>query len=465
MKYVQKRLLQPTLMLTIFNHQERGNGLRTFISRKEVSALRNLLNFSIILISILVIWISPSYSQESEIDLKKMQESATKVFLDLSRRYQEYIKTEIPFVNYVRDRKEAQVHIMLTRQETGSGGTEYTLTLIGQQNYIGMDDTLKFVSQQMDTEEIIRGGIVRAIKMGLIRYVSKTPLAGDLSINYRRRADPNAVVDRWNYWVFNINTNSRLEGEESTKELRLRGSFSADRVTPDWKISLYISADYDKEEYKSDERIISSFTRSQDFQGLIIKSRGEHWSTGIYGSARSSIYSNIKFSYNIAPAIEYNVFPYSESTRREFRILYKAGYTDIRYDEVTIYDKIHENLFNESLSGTLEIKEKWGSVRTTLEGSNYFQDFSKNRIELFSDINIRLLKGLSLDLFGSISMIHDQLSLPKESATEEEMLLNQRLLATQYDYFTSIGLRYTFGSIYSNVVNSRFGGRRRRGYR
>ena len=113
-----------------------------------------------------------------------MQESATKTFLDVSRRYQEYIKTEIPFVNYVRKRKEAQVYIMLTRQETGSLGTEYTLTFIGQQNYADLDDTLKYVSQQMDTEEIIRGGIVRTIKMGLIRYVSKTPLAGNISINY-----------------------------------------------------------------------------------------------------------------------------------------------------------------------------------------------------------------------------------------------------------------------------------------
>ena len=120
-----------------------------------------------------------------------------------------------------------------------------------------------------------------------------------------------------------------------------------------------------------------------------------------------------------------------------------------------------ESLFDENLSATFELKERWGSVRTTLEGSNYFHDFNKNRLELFSDINIRIVEGLSLDLYGSITMLRDQLSLPKESATEEEVLLHQRQLATDYDYYTSIGLRYTFGSIYSNVVNPRFGGRRR----
>ncbi|MFO7924858.1 MAG: hypothetical protein R6U58_14325 [Bacteroidales bacterium] len=30
-------------------------------------------------------------------------------------------------------------------------------------------------------------------------------------------------------------------------------------------------------------------------------------------------------------------------------------------------------------------------------------------------------------------------------------------LETQYMYFSSFGLTYTFGSIYSNVVNPRFG--------
>ena len=54
-------------------------------------------------------------------------------------------------------------------------------------------------------------------------------------------------------------------------------------------------------------------------------------------------------------------------------------------------------------------------------------------------------------------MIRDQLSLPIEEATQEEILLHQRKIATDYDYNISFGFRYTFGSIYSNVVNSRFG--------
>jgi len=122
---------------------------------------------------------------------------------------------------------------------------------------------------------------------------------------------------------------------------------------------------------------------------------------------------------------------------------------------MTKYTKI---LFDESLSSTFELKEKWGSASITLEGSHYFHDLSKNRLRFHSDLTFRLFEGFSLLLHGNISRIHDQLSLPKEGATEDEILLHQRQLATQYDYFASVGLRYTFGSIYSNVVNPRFGG-------
>jgi len=438
------------------------------ISRIKTSLLMVLLYSSAILFIICFISVSHSYSQEVKNESTKLRESAVKIFLDVSRIYQDHVKREITFVNYVRDRKQAQVYVMLTQQRTGAGGMEYTITLIGQQNFVGMNDTLKYVSKQADTQEIIRSGLVQILKMGLVRYVSKTPLADYISVDYMLRADPTAVVDKWNYWVFNTNISGRTNGEERRKSYSIDGSISADRVTPYWKISFGIDSDYNESRYKinvgePDEYSISSFRKSHRFQGLIVKSFGEHWSIGGYASALSSIYNNTKLSVNIAPAIEFNVFPYSQSTRREFRFLYRIGDNDIRYNEETIYEKLRENLFNESISATYEIKERWGSVTSTLEGSHYFHDFSKKRLELRSNLSFRLFEGLSLTLFGNVSLVHDQLSLPMEEATEEEVLLRQRQLSTQYDYMFNMGFRYTFGSIYSNVVNPRFGSPRGRG--
>jgi hypothetical protein len=55
-----------------------------------------------------------------------------------------------------------------------------------------------------------------------------------------------------------------------------------------------------------------------------------------------------------------------------------------------------------------------------------------------------------------MNWIHDQLYLPAQGATEAEILLNQKQLASQYKVKLNLGLTYSFGSIYNNVINTRF---------
>ncbi len=161
---------------------------------------------------------------------------------------------------------------------------------------------------------------------------------------------------------------------------------------------------------------------------------------------------------NPAPAIEYNFFPYSQSTRRQLRVDWKPGYNSYHYRDETIYDKTSEGLWGETFSMTLELKEKWGTISNAFEAFHYFNDLQKNHMEIYSELSLRLFKGLSLTLYGDFSRIHDQLSLVKGGASYEETLLRRKQLATSYSYYAQIGLSYTFGSIFSNVVNPRFTG-------
>jgi hypothetical protein len=48
--------------------------------------------------------------------------------------------------------------------------------------------------------------------------------------------------------------------------------------------------------------------------------------------------------------------------------------------------------------------------------------------------------------------------LPKQGATTEEILLRLRQLETNYSYSVSMGLTYSFGSIYTSILNPRFAG-------
>ncbi len=395
--------------------------------------------------------------QQEPVTADKLRQEAPKVFLDCHQCDLDFIRTEITFVNLVRDRKTADVHVMVTIASTGAGGREYTLAFIGLNGYYDIRNTLKYIANQTDTSDDERRGLVRVLKMGLVPYAAKTSLGDFLNINFDRKLPPAVSEDTWNFWVFGVGLSGNLSGEQSRKYSAMSGWLSANRVTPERKLRLGLSASFNNSDFDVDgERIISK-ADSQSFSGLYVVSLSDHWSAGSWLSFYSSSYNNIVFAVNPAPAVEYNVFPYAESTRRQLRVLYRVGYAFQKYEEVTIYDKIQESLLGQTLTMTLELKEPWGNISSSLQGSNQLTDFSKNRLEFWGGVNLHLLRGLSLSLHGNYSRIHDQLSLPKSSATLEEILLQRKMLATNYNYGFSVGVSYTFGSIYSNVVNPRFG--------
>jgi hypothetical protein len=398
-----------------------------------------------------------SFVRAQEPTSEEWKKAALKVFIDCGFCDLEYIKTEITFVNYVRDRKEAQVHVLFSQQGTGSGGREYTLTFLGQFEYAGQEDTLRYYSHRTDTEESVRLGLVQSLKLGLMRYVAKTPISQRISISLKDEVKPTSVIDRWNFWVFSTSAYGFFSGQKSVTYSSVYGNFSANRVTPDFKLRLSAAASHHFNKYDLDGERFESSMNSRSLNGLGVKSLGEHWSLGAYASLSSSSYSNIRFALRAAPAVEFNVFPYSQSTRRQLRFLYKLNFDAVKYEEETIYLKTRENLWSQDLTMTLEMKEKWGTVGASLEGSHYLHDAGKYHLRLNSEVSLQLYKGLSFNLYGSVSRIHDQLSLPKGGASLEDILLMRKQLATSYEYFFSIGLSYTFGSIYSNVVNPRFG--------
>jgi len=398
-----------------------------------------------------------SLSDNPKPRVQELKEMALKVFIDCRGCDRDYFRQELTYVNYVRDRTDADVHVLITDQQTGSGGREYTFAFIGLKDFEGLDYTLVYASGPNDTRDEIRRGQVEVLERGLFPYVVKTPIANYIYLDFRERLEPTAVKDPWNFWVFSISLDGRVSGEQSRKSRSIDVNLSANRVTPEMKIRMGLSGEFDRREYDYEDEYIESVSEEKDFSGLAVKSLGEHWGIGGWIEAEASTYSNLDLLFTIAPAIEYNIFPYSESTRRQLRFLYRIGYNHANYIEETIFKKMSENLFNQSLTITLEVREPWGNASTSLEGSHYFHDFSKYRIELWGNLDIRVFKGLSLDVFGRYERIHDQLSLPIGEASLEEVLLARKELATNHEYSISVGLRYTFGSVYSNVVNPRFG--------
>jgi len=97
------------------------------------------------------------------------------------------------------------------------------------------------------------------------------------------------------------------------------------------------------------------------------------------------------------------------------------------------------------------------TISVSAEGSHYFHDLSKYRVDTFGIINLRLYKGFSVFVLGGYSWIHDQLSLLGREPTFEEILLRLRELPMNSNHFVAVGFQFTFGSIFTNVINPRFG--------
>ena len=400
-------------------------------------------------------------SQENKAAADSTRTKAVKIFLDCGDCDMNYTRQEIPYINYVRDVREAEVFILVTDQDAGSGGEQFTFTFQGQGKFKGLNDTLTFTSSPDQTSTIIREKRTNMLKMGLMRYVAKTPLFHEIEINHNSELESEEVVDRWNNWVFELSTEPQYQSEETNKRLELRNSINVSKITPDIKLEVEMDHFFNREKFIENVNTDSATTNTYTTSALMIsnlfaKSLSEHWSAGLRWDLGSSTRENFNFSTDFLPSIEYDIYPYSEATHRQLRILYGAGIQFNNYIDSTVYNKAKETLYLQRLNIAFQIQKKWGSINLLLVGSNYFHDLSKNRIELMSSVNIRIVKGLALRINGGIAHINDQLNLKKGDISEAERLLQLRELATKYRVEGGIELTYTFGSIYNNIVNPRF---------
>lgn len=375
----------------------------------------------------------------------------------------DYFRTEIPFVNYVRDRQDADVHLLVTTQATGGGGTAFTVTFIGLGAFQELEETLTYTSDATATEDDVRKGLARILRAGLVRYISRTPLLDRFDITYDAPEDATvqtqAAEDPWNFWVFNTRLSGFANGEDRYRFLNIFGNVSASRVTEEVKLRFSLNGSRRSQTFElSDGSVTEDIQESFGANGLAVTSLGPHWSAGLRASGSRSTRLNYDLQAELAPAVEYDIFPYSVSTRKLLTIQYALGFSYFNYSDTTIFDRIEELHLRHTLGSVVSVKQPWGSVSLSLNGSQFFYDPSKFNLSAGGDIETRLFRGLSVDFGGYISFVRDQLYLPKGNASDEDVLLRRRELQTDWRYFFRFGIGYTFGSKFNNVVNPRFGG-------
>lgn len=390
--------------------------------------------------------------------------SALRVYLDCDRRCDfDFLRQEVQFVEYVRDPQDADVHVIVTTRSAGSG-REFQLEFLGRDRFEGIGDVVTFVVPSTDTEDEERIRFARIFAQGLVPYLLRTPLAADIEVQRVGGEEGAAgtavpVDDPWNFWVFRLRFGGEVEGEDRQDEVSFEGSVSANRTTRDWKMQLGVDSEYEESTFEFDDgETLTDVRREFGAGAQVVRSFGDHWGGGVGLAAASSTFSNLSLSPRVAVAAEYNVYPYTESSRREITFTYFTGLTRYSYREETIFERTDEVVADHGAIVSLDVTRPWGEGGVDLEVSQFLNQPSKYRVTLDGNIEYRILRGLSVYAFGEAALVRDQLFLPRRGATDEEILLRRSALATDIEYSLRFGVTYTFGSIFNSIVNTRFSG-------
>ncbi len=422
---------------------------------------------SIVVVLCIVVCLAPDASVHAQDRSPAAASQTLSVFLDCSGRScdRDHFRREIAWVNWARDRNDADVHLMVTTQETGGNGWHYTLDYIGLRNFDGVDKSLSYTSEANDTDAEVRDGLTQTLALGLVQYVETSVVAPRLQITYRplgagapTEVDEN---DPWNLWMFRVSLNGNIEGEAQQSSYSISGSGSADRVTEDSKVNLNLRGEYEHDTYETSDGSENSYA-SEDYSAnlLMVWSLSNNWSVGGKANADRSTYENRDLALSGGPAIEFNFFPYSESTRRSVTLRYGLEVVSLNYAEITVEGKMDEVLPRHSLTLSSAIQQPWGDINGSIEAIQYLHELSTHRINVNGRIEYRIFRGLNINFGGSFSRIKDQFYLSAAGLDDDDIYLERLDRETDFSYDLRAGFSFVFGSKFANIVNPRMGRRR-----
>lgn len=157
--------------------------------------MRNIYRDTLFLASIIIfffIMLQNATASPPDSSADTIKESGSEVVADTSRLNVffdchdcdfNYLKTQMPFINFVRDKDLADVHVFVTETPAGSGGRIYNIAFIGQKRFASINRKMRFVRLPAATDNELRNGLRRVFKLGLISYIADTSLADKLDIH------------------------------------------------------------------------------------------------------------------------------------------------------------------------------------------------------------------------------------------------------------------------------------------
>ena len=416
------------------------------------------------ILSIFLLTSSPTIAFSQQAALSKL-----KVFIDCSSTWcdMQYLRSEINIVDFLLDNAAADVHVLITSQGTGGGGDQYQLIFFGQQQFKGRRDTLRFSNDPNTIDFERRDKLLKYLKTGLVPFIAKTDAAKYLEINLKTNGttkveakDSSTTRDPWDQWVIRFGGDGNINADANYNNISYSGNASANRITDKLKIGMGVYWSRNRSGFKYEDNgttqkfIVNNHNWS--INQYMVRSINDHWSWANEIKYSQNTFSNNKGRAFLRSAVEYNIFPYKDVNNKLFTLSYGLTARRNSYYDTTIYDKTKELLYGHRASAYLSLNQKWGNSYAGIYYHQYFHNLNFYNLGVDIYTSVRITGGLSFYVMVFGGLTRDQVFLVRGSASPEEVLAKRRQLASGYNYFSSIGISYRFGSKLNNVVNPRF---------
>ena len=452
-----------------WSRQTRGDGEPSILAviRMQTASHSGRWHPATLALCVLVLWPTPLSArthptQESE-TRQATNQSEVRVRLSCDACDIEHLRESLDFVDVVPDGAPADVDVVV-RLRPAPPDDRGLITITGLRRFADRRREIPFAPPPDAPDAGTREDLAARVRLGLVEFAAEADDAGRLDVTFARpdAEEPASAgqdqVDPWNYWVFRVGTGAFVSGESQTSSAYYSVSTSANRTTEAWKVRLSASRNLNTSSFTFDDETIESRLTDWSVNALVVRSLGPRWSMGVTGAVVGSTYDNSRRVVRLAPAIEFDVFPYAESSQRSLTLQYAVGWAHYEYEAETIFDRLDEHIGQHGLHGSLGLRQPWGQIGASAEFTQHLTAPDRTRTTVTGNANVRLARAVSLTTSASYARIRDQFTLEKGDASAEEVLLRQRQLATGYRYSFRVGLTYSFGALGNTTVNPRFGG-------
>jgi hypothetical protein len=401
---------------------------------------------------------------QPEANAEPVVDTRLRVFLDCQNAPcdRNFFITDLPFALFTQDRLDSDVHLLITRIGTASGGGEYTLTFNGQKTFVSRVDTMVTFMPPNSSDDMRRRELARVAKVGLAPFAMRRPGSERFTVRYDGPSNGtsaprmNTLKDPWNFWVYRLRLNGSGSAESRSSNYEVTTNVNASRTTEDWKLSLNGNHQYRANAFElsgGEERRFA--LRAADVSARVVRSLTNHWSIGSQLAGGYAEFRNTQSQATFDVSAEYNFYPWAEATSKQLLAVFALGHRYFDYYETSIFGLTTESRQVASMILATESRQRWGNVDGSVRYTNYLHNSRRYNLSVNARTNIRLTRGLSLELRGDASKVNDQLFLARGEATDDQILTRQRALATAYRVSGSVGINFTFGSIYNTIVNPR----------